>query len=327
MKKILIGVVVCLAVALALRTQFGGEAEPEGKSFRELIRERPAPDLERLAERAAPGLRGQDAMDAFRDILKLRETKAPKAVPVLQQILDAHVGSTRIHGFAAAQALFCIGTPEAHEVLSKYLLSGKYPVDGGINYAYHWEMSEPERSQFIEQYHLRNLSDDLRVTLERKEPQEPTTTEFVFVMTLKNTSNKPFRVRKARHIGRHLVFRSEGGRYARNVETVTLYLVLPPEAWRELVPGATCEFEIPVTVSRIEQVKRRWPKKWLSDNAKLVAHTKDVAYDIIKPGKFQVRALFAETPLTAAQVRVLGFDNAWSGRAVSEPVTVEIGQP
>lgn len=330
MKKALAGAVLGLGVVALLLVQVCACAKPERKSFRELIRKRPAPDLERLADRSAPGLRGEDTGEAFYDILKLRETGDPRAVPVLQRILDAHVDSTRIHGFAAAQALFCTGTPEAHEILSKYLLSCKYPVESGINYTYHWEMPEPERSRFIEQYHLRNLSTDLQVTLERRAPTEPDATKHVFVVTLKNISSKPFRVRKERvYIGRHLVFRSEDGRYARSAETVmymALDVVLPPAAWPELAPGSTCEFEIAVTASRIGQLKgRRWPK--LSENAKLFAHTKDMAYDIVSPSRFRVYALYAAQPLSKKQIQHLGFDNAWSGRAIAEPITVEIKAP
>lgn len=258
MRKTLAGAALGLGAIVLVVGEFSACAKPERKSFRELGRERPVPDLEQLAERSAPGKRGQDVSEAFYDILKLRETRDPNAVPVLQQILDAHVDSTRIHGFAAAQALFAIGTPEAHAILSKYLLSTKYAVDSGINYTYHWEMPEPERSRFIEHYHLKNLSEDLQVTLERRDPTKPGTTKHVFVMILKNISNGPFRVRKERvYIGRHLVFRSEDGRYARSAETVmymALDVVLPPAAWPELAPGSTCEFEIAVMASRIGQL-------------------------------------------------------------------------
>ena len=121
-----------------------------------------------LIERAKSGAPMVQRGAIDHDVLKLREMGKADAVPVLEQIVVDNLQSGRIHGFAAAQALFCIGTREAHQVLSKHLLAGQYRAGQAIDYAFHWEMAEPQRSRFIEQYLLKNVSEDLVVELQQR---------------------------------------------------------------------------------------------------------------------------------------------------------------
>lgn len=289
--------------------------------FREMIAARPAPDLGRLAERSAPNYTGGDTIESFYDVLKLRDVGEPDAVPVLEKILSDHAGSTRIHGFAAAQALFCIDTPEAHKILAKYLLTSRYNTLLAINYTSHWEMREPERSRFIKRYHLKNLSKDLTLELSAKTQWDNNGRRIDCTVLLRNISGTPFRIRDRQvYLAKMLHFQSEGGTFARSRETV---VYKPPMlTWLELAPGASREYNIPVRIKEVHQLKRRY--RWLSEDANLVADTFDVMFDIKKTGRFKVYAMFEDQPLTEAQRGRLDFDKPWSGRAVSEPVTVEI---
>ena len=81
----------------------------------------------------------------------------------LVKVLAEHVGSGRTHRYAAGQALYRIGTREAHEVLAKYLLSDDYRVQMGIWYAFRWNMPSPERDGFIRRYHLWPTKKDLQL--------------------------------------------------------------------------------------------------------------------------------------------------------------------
>src|SRR5579871_5241931 len=99
------------------------EIPAEKQTYQEILAARAVPDLDQLVERCSPDLRGPDATESFWDLLKLREIADPKAVPVLEKVLAENLPTTRIHGFAAAQALFCIGTPEAHKILKQHLLA------------------------------------------------------------------------------------------------------------------------------------------------------------------------------------------------------------
>ena len=150
----------CLcACALA----FAG-ADAEHQTYRQIVAKRPAPKIEGLAERASPDQRGGTSTESFWDLLKLRDQPAPAAVPELAKIMAAHEGSTRIHGFAAAQALYAAGTDEASRTLEKHLLAPDYRADMAMMYTSHWQMGEPQRSRFIESYLLRDLTDDLGVS-------------------------------------------------------------------------------------------------------------------------------------------------------------------
>jgi hypothetical protein len=283
------------------------ESSPQSLTdFGKLIVSRPAPDLEHLAERSAPGRRGEDATEAFFDILKLRDIGDARGVPVLETIIAAHANSTRIHGYAAAQALFCIDRPEAHKVLSKYLLSSSYRAKLGINYTFHWEMDKSKRNSFIERYHLKNLSKDLSLKLNAETHPDKGGQRIDFTLTIRNTSDKPFRIidRKA-YLGELLYFRDESGHFARTFETVDYDMSMP--TWLELAPEGYHKFSITVYVSGDDELKY---------------YTNDVAYDISKIGRFEIYAMLEAPPLTKAQRETLEFDNPWVGRAVSKPTEI-----
>ena len=332
MKKIPAALAAGFVIVGAELTGLFGCAKKGGTSFEKLLARRPAPDINTLAERSAVDRTGEDAMDAFYDILKLRKTRESNAVPVLEHILADHANSLRIHGYAAAQALFCIGTPEAHAVLARYLLSTGYDASLGINYAFHWQMDEAKRDGFIERYHLTNLSNDLLLKIEAESKEEGKRRWLAFTLTMKNISDKPLRIRDQRmyldqrmHLGSLLFFRSADGRYARTL-TKRCRLGWPPRPkWIELKPAATRQVQIDVDVKRAEGLGHAYPL--LSKGATLALDTDDVAFDTVGAGEFSVCAMLEVTAQTAAQIKVLGCAKPWSGRAVSEPVLVTVLEP
>lgn len=318
---VLLAIILCIAMP-GCSQKSGGQADEADTEFAKLLASRPVPDLERLAERSAPSRTGKDATEAFYDILKLRNVGGPKAVPVLERIMAENLYSTRIHGYAAAQALFCIGAPEAHKILSKYLFSEQYFAGLGIDYTFHWEMDKSKRDGFIERYHLKNLSKDLAVKLDVKTHKDKNELRLDFTATLCNTSKKPFWIRdKQIYLGDMLYFQSESGRFARSFEPVKYDIPMPN--WIELAPGASHQYNISVYARRIgEQKLPYWGK---SKNATLLLETRDMVYDILEAGKFKVYAMIeAQPPTKKVQLGKMGFDNLWSGRAVSRPIMVDI---
>jgi len=293
-----------------------------------LLDSRPAPDLADLADRSAVGRRGKDAGEAFWDVLKLRETGAEEAVPVLERILAEHANSTRIHGYAAAQALFYMDTPQAHSILSRHLLSPSYDAKHGIRYTFHWDMDESRRDAFIERYHLKHLSEDATVTLTARPEQGQGGDRIVFSVAVRNTSDKPFRLlRHESHWGDMLYFRAAGGRFAKIVRTRDVCRDGPPQ-YLELTPGASHRYEVAVDVRRTDNIDghRGW-YGWLPKDATLVLTTGGVAYGVHQPGDYEVRAMLELPEPTEAQVKFAGFDNLWFGRAVSPPVKVNVVTP
>jgi len=296
-------------------------------SLAELLANRPTPHIGDLAERSAPGRVGDEAMSAFYDILKLRETGDGSAVPVLEQILvDHEQHSGRIHGYAAAQALFCIGTSQAHAVLSERLLSATYDASHGMKFAFHWPMNEAKRDEFIQRYHLVNLSNDLVLRLEAENYEQASRRWLAFRLTIKNASDVPLRIRNLQtYLGSLLHFRSAEGRFARTFAKPVRMNPAPKPSWVELEPGASHRLRIEVDVKRVDGVRSGY--HLLSEDAKLVLDAGDVAYDIVNSGEFSAYAMFESTHPTAAQLKVLGCANPWIGRAVSAPVLVEVPEP
>ena len=316
---VLLAIILCIHMLGCLQKS-DGQADEADTEFAKMLASRPAPDPERLAERSAPSYTGKDTTDAFYDILKLRDVGGPKAVPVLEQIMADNLYSTRIHGFAAAQALFCIGTPKAHQILSKYLLTGRYFARLGIDYTFHWEMEESKRNSFIELYHLKNVSNDLSVRLDAK-THDKDQQRIDFTVTLHNASDKPlWLVDRQVYRGLMLHFRSERGRFSRTFETAIYEMPLPK--WFELLPGKSQQYGIVVYIRRVDEKDyHHWA---LSKDTILLAETNDTAYDIVRAGRFKIYAMVEAQPPTKLQIEKAGHDNLWSGRAVSMPIMIDI---
>lgn len=170
------------------------------KPFLQIIRARPSPDIPQLLARCK---NSQTTRDALFDILKLRESRDPAAAPVLTQILsEFHPGWT--YNDAAAEALYAIGTPEAHAALSELLVTKfavpKNPAQarpyfttggGQFDFASYWEMQEPLRSRFIAQYVLTNVSTDLVVDVIYKSLSNAPFGQLEFQIGFSNTTQKP----------------------------------------------------------------------------------------------------------------------------------------
>ncbi len=319
-KPISYGAVILVAVTLCTCMSAYSQSD-EQTEFAKLIAARPFPDLERLAERSAPNYTGKDVSEAFYDILKLREVGDTNAVPVLEKIMADNLYSTRIHGFAASQALFCIGTQEAHQILSKYLLTDRYFAGLGINYTFHWQMQEPRRRSFIEQYHLKSISKDLAVKLDAEEVNDANDQYINFIVVLHNLSDEPLRILDRQvYRGRMLYFFSDTGQFVRRYEPVE-YKMLPPQ-FIELVPNSTHRYDIRVYIKRLGEQKL--PYWGSAEDATIVLETNDMIYDIAQPGRFKVYAMVEAQPPTKAQIEKLGFENLWSGRVVSQAVDIKV---
>ena len=101
-----------------------------------------------------------------------------------------------------------------------------------------------------------------------------------------------------------------------------------PPKYLELSPGADHRIDVAVKVRRAYDIgDLRGSYGWLPKDASLLLSTEDIAYGFHQPGRYTVRAMFELPQPTQAQVEALGFDNLWSGRAVSPPVNVNIVTP
>jgi hypothetical protein len=287
----------------------------------QLVARRPAPDLSLLVHRVAPDRKSDDLHEAFLDILKIRDNADARAVGVLEQIVERARGTTRIHGFAAAQALFAIGTPEAHKALAAHLLLPDGSSRLAMDYAFHWEMAPAQRDALFKQYLLKNLSNDLEVTLQATTPDERKGRTFDFTMAVKNTTDHAYSVRDPGvYHGSMLVFRVADGGYVRST-LVAKYKAQPP-TWMTLAPGETRKFAVS---GQVESVASRTGHGKPADppTGPMLAMP-DVRAELTQAGKFEVVALFEQAPLTPEMAKIQRVKNAWSGRAVSKPVVIEV---
>jgi hypothetical protein len=292
------------------------------ETFTEIIAAHPEPDLTDLVDRCKSGVDWEVSRLSFYDILKLRDVGNSDAVNVLEQVMEDNLFETRIHGFAAAEALFCIDTESAHNVLKKYLYDPRYRSGLGAKYTFHWDMSEPKRSEFIRQYHLKNLSKDLKVELESDVNRANTGQEIELTLNMHNVSKEPFRILD--HIagyGENIYLRNADGLFARRIQTATQCYKMAAK-WLELKPAVQRRYKIKLAVLRVSDMK--YKSSYVPENARIYLRDPFFDFYINQPGKFEIYAMFEAQPLHPEHKKKLGFDNEWTGRAVSKSITIEI---
>ena len=240
-------------------------------------------------------------------MLKLRETGTAKDISYLESVLSSNLPPTHIYPFAAAEALFCIGTPEAHQVLKRHLLTPDYNASQSIRSAFHWDMPEPQRSKFIGQYHLVNLAKDL-LALIAVEPPSDQKDLFLFIVTIENYSDQAVQVlEKNIYLAGLLHFQNAQGRFVSGRQTV-IYKVMRPQ-WLTLKPRESHTYRIEMRITKTDP---------------LVLATRDMEFNLGQPGRFTVQAMAEQHPWTARSSTRENIENPWVGRAVSAGVMVNI---
>ena len=325
----------CIVGAIALA---GAYAAPE--TFREIIAKRPAPKLDGLAERSSPHQKGDVATESFWDLLKLRDQPTRAAVPELTKILSAHAGSTRIHRFAAAQALFTAGGDEAARILEKHLLAPEYPAHMAITYSSHWQMGELERSRFVETYLLRDLADDLDVdvrarwseagTKKRADDGNSSGRQLHVTVTYTNTTGRPLAVLvDHQYQAKSLHFRGPSGAFA--VQSQLVVYGPDPARFVRLKAGASTSFDV-VLELKDDPKSLATARRNASEPAKIQAFlaSTDTGFALSEFGTYKLSAMIVRTPLADEQKKSLRqregieADEVWMGRAVSKAIDVDL---
>jgi hypothetical protein len=293
------------------------------KTYTGILATRPAPDIATLVKRASPAVAGEEASESFWDLLKLRNVPDPKTVPALEDVLRENLDTTRIHEFAAAEALFCTGTPAALAVLDKVIAGPDYRADLGIMYAFHWEMPPSARDTFLRRYHLKNLAKDVSLTVE---PSLMKGADPSITVTLTNLTNHPIRLPAPVFDPGHLFFENADGRIFWSHEAGIREML--SRGWTTLPPDGKQSLIFTLHARRLRPNEQRDPM--LPADQTLCLEVAGLQFQIGKPGKFKVYALLTAQPLPQERLRELHLpdgETVWSGRAVSEPTAVEIAEP
>lgn len=218
-------------------------------------------------------------------MLKMEDVKTEAAIPQLRRVLTT---SENILEYAAAQALFCIGSAEAQEILKKHLLSEDYNIMESIRYAFHWRMEQSKRDAFITQYHLQSISKDISIELNTiQTPERKDTIEFA--ITLKNTSYRVLRLYKPYvYFGKYILLVSSSGHVMRPVQTGVYEMPggTPEETYPEISPGKALALTFKGKLgfqkeSGMEELRNSF-----------LLSCRDYAHKLEKPGKYKVYALY-----------------------------------
>ncbi len=321
---LLVGVFAALLVAILggrlLRSAPAEARKPQ--TIAEQVATRPAPPLGGLARRSEPAVMGEDATESFWDILKLRSAGDQKAVPVLTEILVSNAGTGRIHGYAAAQALFCIGGKEAAGALDRHLFElSEYNEQLAGMYVDHWDMAEPKRSEFIEAYLLKSIGREIELAVEAKEGEGG---GIEFAVTAKNASAEPVEVLDP--LSWRLYVRAKDGRFvvrrAIGVKEVKLENKLQAN-WVVLKAGETRRVTEIATVKSAEAVRKIDPR--LPKDVPLVLQTSVGMFYVDKSGDYEAIVVIEQTPVKGGWAAMP--KHPWVGRAVSKPVAIRLMPP
>jgi hypothetical protein len=273
------------------------------------------PDLARLAERSVPKPGSTDGGAALKDILKLRESGEAAALPVLAQILHESKAADPECGWAAAQALFCIGTPEARSLLS-HLPQPFNPQ--AINRTVDWEMREPGRQQFLEQYLLRSRSTNLALILDCQSFPKRNFIRIQIGCAFRNTSNGPLTIHTLDDylLGRKVFLLDAAGRVASRMFTGG---DADAVTWLVLKPGESRRFEARAELELGETPGPEGESLMLSFYGTRI---------YVNPGVYRMFLVHEEPPMTRQAAQFYHLDPhqppAWSGHVLSSFTEVNL---
>lgn len=308
------GSLVLLPVTLLVAACDGREDAPAvpGRSrFVEQALARPPPDLATLPDRARRGAEG-----AFEDLIRLRESGGPETVPALIEILDAHRGSGRIHGFAAAQALFHLGGDKAQAALENALAADEYPWQSALDYTFHWDMDAGERDRFLGHCVLRSSNTTLRAKIAADRAQARRGEDVTLTFSVTNAAAQPVAVLTVDgRLEADLVLRDADGRFAW-VRPVAQFGAdtVPRLGWQQLTPGQTAEFEFVRAFLPCERGKGRYQSHG-------IVREFNVETGSGRGGKFDVVGVFSRQSARAAPEPPAP---PWIGRVVCDPIGLTI---
>jgi hypothetical protein len=261
-----------------------------------------------LAERSRPGSSGERTTDPFRDLLRLRDAPEPGAAEVLAQVVADHEGSSRIHRYAATQALSTIGTKEADELLERCVTVADFDGRLAFDYAFHWDMKPRDRDRYLQRFVLRNVG--VAPTLEARAATaaEDAKHWLEVEVVLRNATDREMRLLDPSGCsGRMLVFRSAAGHVERAFYPATCEFM--GAGAMTLAPGDS--LTVTIRVSRPEPVHRSMAKMYRLDPDGLIATVGSYHFAFAGPGRYEVLARWTSSV----------------GRSVSAPVAVTVPAP
>ncbi|MGB2809637.1 MAG: hypothetical protein WBC22_17985, partial [Sedimentisphaerales bacterium] len=178
----------------------------------------------------------------------------------------------------------------------------------GANYTFHWDMSEPKRSEFIRQYHLKNLSKNMKVELESDVNRVNTGQEIELTLTVNNVSKEPFRILD--HIAgycENIYLRNADGLFARRMQTATQCYKMSAK-WLELKPGDQRQYKIKLAVLRVSDMK--YKSRYVPENARIYLRDHPFFdFYINQPGKFEIYAMFEAQPAMRKKAKRNRYDS------------------
>ncbi len=317
-----------LALMLSVLASQPDNSEPQ--TFTDIINTHRLGNISDLAERSQPGANSEILKLSFYDILKIRSLAIAHKIPEpdliikqLSQVIDENNFDTRIHRFAAEQALFCINTPKALDILKKNTHDSRHNSSLAINYTSHWEMPEPQRSCLISKYYAVNLSDSIQVTLNTKPGPDYFDNSISIVATIKNISDNVVNyVNDDAPLGNKLYFKNSYGLYTNKIQLSHKDFPYPKVV--KLLPGDSFKLETTLLIL-VPKPQHNIYDKYLKGNKLWVTEDPWNAFLVEKPGKFEIAAVFEYFPNKSEWlIKTLGTDDFWTGQAVSQPINITL---
>ena len=313
-------IALSLAVLVVSGCAAAHKTVPEDRGFPVAV----PPSVQQAGVDELVQLASKDGRERLPALLRLRDLGDAQAVPALTNLLAKYLGTGNVTAYAAAQALFCIGTEQAHAALQKHLLSPDYSLDDSIRMAFHYRMRPDARDAFIRQYHLRSTLKDLQITLEVEPVPVEGRQRFRFTMTLRNASDHPLVVvAPATYTAAALLIEDSEGNFHAGFTSIRYKFAT---RYDELQPAGTLKATFDTEPTRIPEKTLRgaWPFAPIARDSIFLVSS-DYALHLGAPGRFKVRALFHSEGRLARAMKENGtIPNLWYGTVVSEPVEIDV---
>ncbi|MBP8016550.1 hypothetical protein KAZ01_00945 [Candidatus Gracilibacteria bacterium] len=254
----------------------------------------------------------------FESLIKLRDLADERTISIYENILQKHLKTTNIYGYAAAQGLYNIGNKKCLQILDKYLLSENYYSTRGIKYTFHWKMDKNKRNAFIKDYHLKNSSNDLVIDLKVDKIEKNI---MKFQISIKNVSNNDLKLNFSDlYLGDLLQIESNDGDFLNKSQYVDYEFVNKVEV---LKPNTTKQYTFTGEVkkkintnffdmfSNMEQLKE----------SEYLLVFNDIFHILKKYKEYNVYAIYEYPKIFADNSKE---KNLWYGRVVSNAVKIQI---
>jgi hypothetical protein len=268
----------------------------------------------------------------FNDLLRIRDDgdKRLDAIPVLEKILKDEDFNGSTYQYAAAQALFSIGTPEAKRIIADWMKTLAYMWRHSVNFIYSFKMNPEKATAFMREFHLTGNDDDLEISIDTLAEQNESDT-IKLRLSLKNTGKTAIIIDERWLSEKNVELVTNNGRIIHKFSNIIVCGVSMPNLLA-LKANESYSIELNLKPSKVDKTDK-YLKHYLSDSTTMIASIDYHRFDIARPGTYNLYAILEVRPPSSAEYTNPNYlahrkpftrETTWAGRIISKPFSIQI---